>query len=122
VIIFMQKGAQKMDMQVKQEGRCLEIYLKGELDHHAAKEMMRRLDSETELVMPLQLTLDFSGVAFMDSSGIGMLMGRLRIVQAIGGTACLICENKNVLRILEMSGVMRLFNRCKDIADAVKGA
>ena len=97
-----------MDMQVKREGRCLEIHLKGELDHHAAKEMMRRLNSETELVMPLQLTLDFSGVAFMDSSGIAVVMRSRQRVSAWGGKIKLRHVPPQPRKVLDAAGVGRL--------------
>ena len=97
-----------MDMQVKREGRCLEIHLKGELDHHAAKEMMGRLDSETELVMPLQLTLDFSGVTFMDSSGIGLIMGRYRLMLSLGGQLRLQGAGQRLERMIRLAGLDKL--------------
>ena len=51
------------------EGRELTLTLRGELDHHAAKEAMRKLEWELDAALPSKLTLDFSGVSFMDSSG-----------------------------------------------------
>ena len=54
------------------EGRELTLTLRGELDHHAAKEAMRKLEWELDAALPSKLTLDFSGVSFMDSSGIAV--------------------------------------------------
>lgn len=51
-----------MDMTVRQEERCLEIALIGELDHHAAREIGGRLDRAIEAALPLRLVLDWSGV------------------------------------------------------------
>lgn len=56
------------------EGRELTLTLRGELDHHAAKEAMRKLEWELDAALPSKLTLDFSGVSFMDSSGIAVVM------------------------------------------------
>ena len=55
-----------MEMTVRQEERCLEIALIGELDHHAAREIGGRLDRAIEAALPLRLVLDWSGVTFMD--------------------------------------------------------
>ena len=51
-----------MEISVRSEGRCMEIYLKGELDHHGAKGMMHRLDREIELGLPLQLQQEWLDV------------------------------------------------------------
>ena len=62
------------------EGRELTLTLRGELDHHAAKEAMRKLEWELDAALPSKLTLDFSGVSFMDSSGIAVVMRALKNV------------------------------------------
>ena len=111
-----------MKFELSKAGTFLIVRIGGELDHHYCDIIRNRIDPELMEPPIRNIVFDLTGLTFMDSSGIGMMMGRLRIVQAIGGNACLICENKNVLRILEMSGVMRLFSRCKDVADAVRGA
>ena len=97
-----------MDMQVKREGRCLEIYLKGELDHHGAKGLMARLDSEIELTMPLRLVLDFGGITFMDSSGIAVVMRARQRVSAWGGTAKLRNLTAQPKKVLDAAGLGRL--------------
>lgn len=71
-----------MEMTVRQEERCLEIALIGELDHHAAREIGGRLDRAIEAALPLRLVLDWSGVTFMDSSGIAVVM---RVRQRVRG-------------------------------------
>ena len=66
-----------MDVSAKHEGNQLELALKGELDHHGAKGLLTCLEQEIQRSLPLVLVLDFSGVTFMDSSGI-----------AVAGSAC----------------------------------
>ena len=56
-------------------------YLSGEIDHHSAVELRRRIDESVLSGTPERLILDFSGVTFMDSSGIGLIMGRWRLMQ-----------------------------------------
>ena len=94
-----------MEMTVRQEERCLEIALIGELDHHAAREIGGRLDRAIEAALPLRLVLDWSGVTFMDSSGIGVLAGRYRKISCFGGKVYVIHANRRIRKILEMSGI-----------------
>lgn len=97
-----------MEIHVKKEGRCLEIYLKGELDHHGAKGLMSRLDREIELAIPLRLVLDFGGVTFMDSSGIAVVMRGRRRMQEIGGTIKVRKTAPQPRKVLDAAGIGRL--------------
>ena len=63
-----------MDVSAKHEGNQLELALKGELDHHGAKGLLTCLEQEIQRSLPLVLVLDFSGVTFMDSSGIAVAL------------------------------------------------
>lgn len=62
------------------EGRELTLTLRGELDHHAAKEAMRKLEWELDAALPSKLTLDFSGVSFMDSLAVRSKNGKGTVV------------------------------------------
>ena len=74
-----------MEVSVKCEARHICIRLSGELDHHSAKGLLRRLDQEIEKALPTQLTLDLSGVTFMDSSGIALLIRARQPLFTTGG-------------------------------------
>ena len=63
----------------------LAAYLTGEIDHHAAQSLRREIDAQIDDRLPELLTLDFSGVTFMDSSGVGLILGRGRHIGALGG-------------------------------------
>ena len=63
------------------------IWLSGELDHHAARSLREQIDGAVDRTGAKQLRLDFEGVTFMDSSGIGLVMGRYRLMQLAGGSA-----------------------------------
>ena len=67
-----------MSVEIKVSGETVTAYLSGELDHHSAKEMREAIDSAVELNMPARLVLNFKNISFMDSSGIGLVMGRYR--------------------------------------------
>ncbi len=53
----------------------LAAYLSGEIDHHAAQSLRKEIDAQIDDRLPELLTLDFSGVTFMDSSGVGLILG-----------------------------------------------
>ena len=67
------------------EGEILTVYITGEIDHHSAAGWRTSIDREAICAHPATLVLDFSGVSFMDSSGIGLVMGRYRLVRAWEG-------------------------------------
>ena len=59
--------------------------ISGEIGHFEASGIRMRIDAELERLMPTMLILDMSGVTFMDSSGIGLILGRQRIMETLGG-------------------------------------
>lgn len=83
-----------------------EIY--GEIDHHTAREIREIIDSKIERTSPKQLALDFGGVGFMDSSGIGLIIGRYKLMQSIGGEIIIENASERIKKILTLSGISRL--------------
>lgn len=96
-----------MEVSVTCEARHTRICLTGELDHHSAKGLLRRLDQEIERTLPTQLTLDFSGVTFMDSSGIALLIRARQRMQELGGTAEVCGAAAQARRVLGAAGLQR---------------
>ena len=82
--------------------------LSGEIDHHSAKEIRGDIDTAIERCRPDKLILDFDGVTFMDSSGIGLVMGRYKAVRLCGG--CVIIENtgSQIKKVMRLAGLDRL--------------
>ncbi len=72
-------------VELKQEPQKLTAFLSGELDHHHAKEIREAIDFAVREQYPPVLILDFKQVSFMDSSGIGLIMGRSRLLEEYGG-------------------------------------
>ena len=99
-----------MDINVKTEGRCMEIYLKGELDHHGAKGLLTRLDREIEQELPAELVLDLSGVTFMDSSGIAVAMRARQRMRELGGTVKLRKAALQPRKVFDAAGISRLMD------------
>ena len=83
-------------------------YLSGELDHHTAKEMRESIDAAIELNMPTLVVLDFKGISFMDSSGIGLVMGRYRLLQKTGAELHITSTPNNIYKVFRLSGIEKL--------------
>ena len=83
----------------------LTAMLIGDIDHHTAREMRKEIDALIEKNHPAVLRLDFSAVQFMDSSGIGLIMGRYRLMKLIGGTVLVCNVPAHLKRLMDLSGI-----------------
>lgn len=97
-----------MDITVKQENQVLTVYLNGELDHHTTSEIKDTIDLNILKAPVKKLVLDMSGVTFMDSSGIGLIVGRYNRIRSFGGSMTIRNPNPTLLKILKMSGIDKL--------------
>ncbi len=97
-----------MAVKINVTGEVVTAYLTGEVDHHTAKEMREAVDNAVELNMPSLLVLDFSGVSFMDSSGIGLVMGRYRNLQKTGAALHISGASPTIHKVLKLAGIERL--------------
>lgn len=89
--------------------RLLLVRLYGEIDHHSAVALREDLDSLLMRERPLRLVFDLSRVDFMDSAGLGLLMGRYRLMKTLGGVVAVERPCERVLRILRLAGMERFF-------------
>jgi len=69
----------------REEGKHVTLQLRGELDHHAARLTMREIGRAMDTRLPMRCVMDFSGVEFMDSSGIAVVLGAYRRMRELGG-------------------------------------
>lgn len=83
----------------------LAAYLSGEIDHHAAQSLRREIDAQIDDRLPELLTLDFSGVTFMDSSGVGLILGLGRHIGALGGRLTVQNPPRAVQRMLDLAHI-----------------
>ena len=90
------------------ETKLLVLTLDDEIDHHTAEKIRRRVDHEIQRYLPKKIILDFSKVNFMDSAGIGLVIGRYKTVTMLGGKLEIQNTNETVKRILKMSGITKL--------------
>ena len=105
------------------EGSCLVASLSGEVDHHQAAALRDQLDEEisrkSAVKRPIHLIFSFEKVTFMDSSGIGVIMGRYNKIRETGGTVFITGCGDYVDRILEMSGIYTIARREESVAHAL---
>jgi len=83
-------------------------HLFSEIDHHAAKRMRDKIDLELFKTKPLRLVLDFSEVAFMDSSGIGLILGRVESARAVGCEVRAVGLSPSLMKLVRLSGLERV--------------
>lgn len=96
-----------MELGTKTDNRTLTLLLRGELDHHAARQLLREIDLAVERELPQRLVLDFSAVSFMDSSGIAVVMRARKRMQELGGSAVISAVPPQARRVLHAANVER---------------
>lgn len=97
-----------MEVILTTEGQTVTAALSGEIDHHGAGEIRQKIDELIQRVEPEELILDFRNVTFMDSSGIGLVMGRYRVLQSFGGTLCLSNVPSPLKKVMRLAGLDRI--------------
>ena len=92
-------------VETKFSNNVLTAYLSGEIDHDSAAQIRVRVDVMAQELKPGLLCLDFGGVSFMDSSGVGLVMGRFRQMKLLGGRLRVQNYSDSLYRIFAMSGL-----------------
>lgn len=88
--------------------RMIVIKVYGEIDHHTAGGIRKKLEQELRRTGAVNIALDFGNVTFMDSSGIGVIIGRYKTVKALGGNIIIYDVSEQVERLLSMAGIRDL--------------
>ena len=89
----------------------LTVYLSGELDHSNAASIRTEMDELIEQTNCRKLIFDLSGLDFMDSSGIGLVIGRYKLMAKRGGSVAVTGSGRHIDRIFKMSGIYQLVER-----------
>lgn len=97
-----------MGVEIKVTGEVVTAYLSGELDHHTAREMRSVIDGAIEMNMPSLLILDFSQISFMDSSGIGLVMGRYRNLSQRKAQLHITGTSPVIYKMMRLAGMEKL--------------
>ena len=97
-----------MESKFYEEDKLLVLKITEEIDDHKVQEIRRKADYEMERYMPRKVVFDFDSVTFMDSSGIGLIIGRYKFANMIGAKLEIKNLGQSVKRIFEMSGILKL--------------
>jgi len=102
------KGRRSMESKFYEKDKLLVLKITSEVDDHNVQEIRRKADYEMERYMPKKVIFDFDGVTFMDSSGIGLVIGRYKFANMIGAKLGVSNLTGSVRRIFDMSGILKL--------------
>ena len=89
-------------------GHSLKIKLRGEIDHHSAVAIRTSIDDMIKRRLPNQLVVDMSAVDFMDSSGLGLIMGRYALMKELGGNSIVLDPSPRIQKIMSLAGMERI--------------
>ena len=97
-------------MQVKyiKEDKLLILKIMEEIDHYSCEKIKKRSDYEIQLHIPKKVIFDFENVNFMDSSGIGMIIGRYKLISMLSGKMSLVNVKPMIKKVFKMSGILKL--------------
>ncbi len=88
--------------------RLLKIEITEEIDHFMAEKIRNKVDFEIQEYIPRKILMDFEKVSFMDSAGIGMILGRYKTAKMLGSSFCITNVKPSIKKILEMSGILKI--------------
>ncbi|MEG1779078.1 MAG: anti-sigma factor antagonist [Oscillospiraceae bacterium] len=97
-----------MAMNIEIMPQLVIAYLSGEIDHHKAGGMRKELDTVLQQVCPEELILDFGNVTFMDSSGIGFVMGRYKLMTDLEGIVKVTNLSPSLKKVMKLAGMDKL--------------
>lgn len=102
------KGRDAVTVQLYPEEHTAVFYLHGEIDHHGAKAAREEIDSVVCKLHPELVKLEVSAVNFMDSAGLGLILGRYAKISEYGGRLVLCNPSRQIMKIVSLAGVDRL--------------
>ena len=114
-----------MIIKFKKTQNILIAAIEGEIDHHSAETILRELDNRFSESGAKNLIFDFKGLKFMDSSGLGIIIGRYKTVSALGGRTGICAPTDSVKRLITLAGIHKiipLFSSIDDAVDEMKNA
>ena len=97
-----------MEINAKSVDRNLLLELSGEIDHHSARNAMREMEWAVDAALPKKLVLDMTGVTFMDSSGIALILRAQQRMRLLDGSLLVCHVPEQAKRVLDAAGIGRL--------------
>ena len=98
-----------------EKNKSLVLKINEEIDDYKVQEIRRKADNEIQRYMPKRVIFDFDKVTFMDSAGIGFVIGRYKFVNLIGGKLELTNLTSSIRKIFEMSGILKLIPETTEV-------
>lgn len=108
-----------MYISFEERGSTLIAFLSGELDHHSAVEVRAKIDDRLDRYNFKNLIMNFNKVSFMDSSGIGVVIGRYKRLERTGGAVAITNLNESVKRVFDLTGLFKIIKLYSSIDDAL---
>jgi len=102
-------------------GSQLIVKLSGELDHHTSESLRNKIDQHYSAHNLSNIIFDLTDLKFMDSSGIGLIMGRYKMCKERNGSVSIVSTSPYINRILKMSGIYKIIKVFSTLDDAIKG-
>ena len=99
-----------MEFEYIKEDKLLIVKIIAEIDHHTTEKLRRKIDNEITRYMPRKVIFNFDKVSFMDSAGIGMIIGRNKKIKMLGVELEIENATRNVRKVLEMSGITKIIS------------
>lgn len=107
-MILVKTKEEEMESKYYNEDKLLILKLTEEIDECTVQKIRRKADYEIERYMPRKVIFDFNSVTFMDSAGIGLIIGRYRRANMLGGTIEIANVTDSIKRVLELSGLLKI--------------
>lgn len=109
-----------MDLSISSESRdgVTIVHVGGEIDVYTAPMLREHLDEQISQGHH-NLVIDLEGVLFMDSTGLGVLVGRLKLVRVKDGKLCLVCSSERILKVFSITGLNKVFQIFATLDDAM---
>lgn len=109
-----------MELKLIGDKRTLLVQIDGELDHHVAARVREAVDARIKSTNARNIAFDFRNVTFMDSSGIGVIMGRYKIAKTLGGRVLIFGAGTQIKRIIVMSGIDKIVRLADTLEEALQ--
>lgn len=111
-----------MEVFCEDKNNTIVAYLNGELDHHSAEYIRVKIDYYIDTSDSKNLVFDFKNVSFMDSSGIGIIIGRHKKISAKNGQVFLVNLNNTIRKVIELSGIGKIVKIHSDLTEVLNNA
>lgn len=110
-----------MQLKFRKTGNFLVVTPEGDLDHHSASEVREQIDNKLQSTKAKNLIFNLNKLQFMDSSGLGVLIGRYKAVSLLGGETIIISPSPATKRLIVLSGIHKIIPIYQTLSEALGG-